>query len=124
MANIGFLSGLGYTIEEFGYNTIRIKTIPVMLGRQFNRQMFIDFVDELSSKEEVNPESLERFFHARIARMSCRSAIKAGDEITMPQIKQYIQKLDENKVYTCPHGRPIMLKWDFYELEKMFKRVV
>jgi DNA mismatch repair protein MutL len=57
--------------------------------------------------------------------MACRSAIKAGDEITEPQIKKYIQELLERDIpYTCPHGRPIMIKWSFYELEKMFKRVV
>lgn len=120
--NLDFLSGLGYKIEEFGNNTLLVRAIPVILGRQFDKLLFIDFIEELSEKNR--PETLESFFHAKIARMSCRTAIKAGDDITLPQIKKYIQGLDDAKVYTCPHGRPIMIKWSFYELEKMFKRVV
>lgn len=116
------LFGLGYLYDDFGRNSVRVMSIPVILGRQFNKELFIDFIEDLSLKEK--PDSLSKFFHARIARMSCRTAIKAGDEITLPQIKQYIQGLDENQVYTCPHGRPIMIRWSFYELEKMFKRVV
>lgn len=122
-SNKKFLNELGYSLEEFGHNTIRIITIPVVLGKQFDKSLFLDFIDELDKKPKA--ESLEKFFHDRIAKMACRTAIKAGDEITLPQIKQYIQELSERNIpYTCPHGRPIMIKFSFYELEKMFKRVV
>jgi DNA mismatch repair protein MutL len=122
MNNSENLLKLGYKVEEFGNNTIRIDTIPVILGKQFDKQNFLDFVEDLG-KEKI--DSLEKFFHSRIARMACRTAIKAGDEITLPQIKSYIQELCVMNIpYTCPHGRPIMIKLPFYELEKMFKRVV
>jgi DNA mismatch repair protein MutL len=122
-SKVDILEELGYSTDKFGQNTIRIKTIPVLLGRQFDKSIFLDFVDELGRDEKL--ESLENFFHARIARMACRTAIKAGDEITLPQIKQYVQGiLKKDFPPTCPHGRPIMIKWSFYELEKMFKRVV
>ncbi len=118
-----FLKDLGYRFEEFGHNTIIIRTIPIVLGKQFDKDLFIDFIDELEKSRK--PVSLEMFFHNKIAKMACRTAIKAGDEITLPQIKQYIKELSQKNIpYTCPHGRPIMIKWSFYELEKMFKRVV
>ncbi len=117
------LEGLGYDVEPFGQNTIKLSSIPIILGRQFNNTIFMDFLDELGADDKI--ESLELFFHKRIARMSCRTAIKAGDEITLPQVKEYIVNiLKKNFPPTCPHGRPIMIKWSFYELEKMFKRVV
>ena len=95
----------------------------VLLGRNFDKKIFMDFLDELGKLGKI--ESLATIFHNRIARMACRTAIKAGDEITLPQIKQYIRELVKKNIpYTCPHGRPIMIKWSFYELEKMFKRVV
>jgi len=122
-SNLEFLKNLGYEIEEFGQQSIIVRTIPVLLGRQFDKQTFMDYLSELEINK--NPESLEKFFHDKIARMSCRTAIKAGDEITLPQIKDYIQKLNDLSVpYTCPHGRPIMIRWSHYELEKMFKRIV
>ncbi len=118
-----FLRDLGYRYEEFGKNTLLIRTIPIVLGKQFDRNLFIDFIDELEKNKK--PVSLEMFFHNKIAKMACRTAIKAGDEITLPQIKQYIKELSQKNIpYTCPHGRPIMIKWSFYELEKMFKRIV
>lgn len=123
ISNQDILNGLGYKIEEFGHNAIIIRTIPIVLGRQFDKSMFMDFLENLSKNKK--PKTLEDFFHTRIARMACRTAIKAGDEITLPQIKKYVQELMNMDVpYTCPHGRPIMIKWSFYELEKMFKRVV
>jgi DNA mismatch repair protein MutL len=117
------LTGLGYSAEAFGHSTVRVSSIPVILGRQFNKEIFIDFLNELGKGEKI--ESLEGFFHAKFARMACRKAIKAGDEITLPQIKRYVQDiLTRDFPPTCPHGRPIMIKWSFYELEKMFKRVI
>jgi len=117
-----FLANFGYQVEEFGVNTLIIRTIPIVLGKQFNKDIFIDYLDELN---KGMPESLEQFFHDRIARMACRTAIKAGDDITLPQIKEYIKEIFTNEFpSTCPHGRPIVIKWTFYELEKMFKRVV
>jgi DNA mismatch repair protein MutL len=118
LANKEHLEELGYKTEEFGKNTVLVSTIPVVLGRQFNKDMFLDFVNEIEK-----PESLEKFFHEKIARMACRTAIKAGDEITLPQIKKYVLDL-KGIPSTCPHGRPIMIKFSFYELEKMFKRKV
>ncbi|MFH2021410.1 MAG: DNA mismatch repair endonuclease MutL [archaeon] len=121
--NRDILAKLGYQTESFGHNTIRVRTIPMVLGRQFDVIVYCDLLDDLLHRKKL--QSLEDFFHARIARMACRAAIKAGDEITLPQIKEYVRELCTKDVpYTCPHGRPIMIKWSFYELEKMFKRVV
>ena len=84
-----------------------------------HEKMFIDFL-EIKGKPK-----LHEFFHNKISKLACRTAIKAGDEISLPQIKQYIVELvDKDIPYTCPHGRPIMIKFSMYEIEKMFKRVV
>ena len=122
-ANKELFENFGYNIVEFGHNTVMVISIPVLLGRQFDKTMFLDFIDDI--EKHGKPKSLETFFHERIARMSCRTAIKAGDEITLPQIKDYVRSILTNDFpATCPHGRPITIKWSFYELEKMFKRIV
>jgi DNA mismatch repair protein MutL len=119
--NSEHLASLGYSIEDYGKDTVRINSIPVVLGRQFNKDLFIDFVEEMSGRKIA---SLEDFFHKKIARMACRTAIKAGDDLTLPQIKDYVVRLlSKNIPYTCPHGRPILLRWSTYDLEKMFKRI-
>jgi DNA mismatch repair protein MutL len=58
-----------------------------------------------------------------ITMMSCRSSIKAGDVVTVPEIQKLIDELANCKLpYTCPHGRSIMIKVTVDELEKKFKR--
>jgi DNA mismatch repair protein MutL len=122
LKNKELLKELGYETEEFGQNSLRICTVPIVLGRQFDKTRFIDYLYDL---EKGKPESLERFFHARVARMACRTAIKAGDDITLPEIKKYVQELMVMDIpYNCPHGRPIIVKISSYEIEKMFKRIV
>jgi DNA mismatch repair protein MutL len=121
--NVETFKELGFEIEEFGINTIMVRTIPILFGRQFDKETFLDYIDEIEKKG--TPSSLDKFFHDRIASKACRTAIKAGDEITLPEIKKYVQELMQMDVpYNCPHGRPIMIKWSYYEIEKMFKRVV
>jgi DNA mismatch repair protein MutL len=120
--NIEKLGQLGFITEEFGTNTVIVRTIPIILGRQFDKSLFFDFLLEID-KGKLN--SLHLYYHERIARMSCRNAIKAGDTIELPQIKKYVQEIfSKGFPSTCPHGRPIVIKWSFYDLEKMFKRVV
>lgn len=115
------LMKLGYNIEDFGLNTVIVRTIPILMGRKFDKTFFLDYLD-LIQKGKLDVELL---FHEKIASKACRSAIKAGDDITLPQIKIYIQELMQmNKPFNCPHGRPVMIKFSYYEIEKMFKRVV
>jgi DNA mismatch repair protein MutL len=52
-------------------------------------------------------------------------AVMAGDELTMPQMKEMVDNLKYLKQpFNCPHGRPTFLRYSYYELEKKFKRVV
>ena len=58
-----------------------------------------------------------------ITRMACRAAVMAGDLVTIPQMELILRELAGKKdPYTCPHGRPVMIKTDILELEKRFKR--
>ncbi|MEM2131353.1 MAG: DNA mismatch repair endonuclease MutL [Candidatus Woesearchaeota archaeon] len=131
LSNKEFFDKIGYKIDSFGNNSIIIRSIPIILGRQLGKEMLVDFLTEMTKIIDIKEKdikdltSFEKFFHNKIARMSCRKAIKAGDIITLPQIKKYIQEISENYLpLTCPHGRPILIKFSIYDLEKMFKRIV
>ena len=58
-----------------------------------------------------------------ITRMACRASIKAGDEVSLPEISNLLKELELTKLpYTCPHGRSIFIKVEKEELEKKFRR--
>ncbi|MBN2423011.1 DNA mismatch repair endonuclease MutL [Candidatus Woesearchaeota archaeon] len=120
-SNLEFLKEIGFELEPFGKNEFIISTLPSVLGKQVNKEMILDIISELDSAEKT--KTIDELKNERIARMACRSAVKAGEELTMHQIRDYLQSLDKKEIsYTCPHGRPILIKFTFRELEKMFKR--
>jgi DNA mismatch repair protein MutL len=107
------LKRYGFYIEEFGENTFRLAKVPVLFSRvkgsQLLRDLLVDFKDE--EKEDF------------ITMMSCRKAIKAGDDISIVEMYNLIRELDKCDLpFTCPHGRPVMVKVSLDDLERMFRR--
>jgi DNA mismatch repair protein MutL len=117
--NKAFLKKLGYDFQEFGENSIKLNSIPEIFGR-LRSVLFIDILNEII-KEKATLIDLE--IEKRIIRFSCRASVKAGDELTLPQIKELILELKNCKnPYTCPHGRPTIINLSIADLEKKFKR--
>ena len=60
-----------------------------------------------------------------VATLACKKSIKANMHIRLDEVKKLLSDLDECEMpYTCPHGRPTIVKLTNYDLEKMFKRVI
>ncbi|MFT4304591.1 MAG: DNA mismatch repair endonuclease MutL [Candidatus Woesearchaeota archaeon] len=113
------LKELGFDIEEFGTNEFIIRTSPSI----FNKQQTKDFLFDLINEAEVSKQRIDELNYNKIASKSCRSSIKAGDELTYLSMKKLILNLKKcENPYTCPHGRPTMLKFTTDDIEKMFKR--
>ncbi|MGM5485203.1 MAG: DNA mismatch repair endonuclease MutL [Nanobdellota archaeon] len=109
------ISKLGFGIEEFGINTFIIRRAPEVLSEQKTKT----FIHELLE------ENLDELTYDKIATKACRSSVKAGEEKTHSAMKDTLKRLKKcENPYTCPHGRPTMLRYTIKELEKMFKRVV
>jgi DNA mismatch repair protein MutL len=107
------LAEFGYNLEEFGENTFRLTTVPVIFNKvksgEFLKELLVDFKDQ--EKERI------------ITQMACKNAIKAGDDVTVSQMKTLLKKLDQCDLpFTCPHGRPTMIKVTIDDIEKMFRR--
>ena len=119
MTNKDFLNKIGFEFEDFGNNSLKIATIPEIFGR-LKTTIFIDILNEIvREKEEIISKEIED----RIIRFSCRASVKAGDEMTRDEIRILIKNLGKCKnPYSCPHGRPTMIKMTIAELEKKFKR--
>jgi DNA mismatch repair protein MutL len=117
------LRKIGYDIDIFGDHEIIVRASPVLLGRVIDTSLLFDIVNEIDGG--LNAKLLEALIHQRIATKACRAAIKAGDELTSPQLASLIEGLDKKNIpYNCPHGRPILIRFGRFELEKMFKRIV
>ncbi len=113
------LAELGFTLDHFGQNNFVIKTIPTVFGRTQPKELVKEIINQLEERKN----SLDGLQEDIITRMSCRSSVKAGDEMTIPHIEKLMAELAECQLpYTCPHGRVIVIKASIDELEKKFKR--
>ncbi len=110
----------GFILEEFGRDTFLVRAIPVVLGKLEDTTMIDEMVSDLVSDEA------ERSINARekIARIiACRGAIKAGTVCSPEQCLRLIQQIRYAKnPFTCPHGRPTMIRFSRADLDSMFKR--
>lgn len=116
------LRNMGFEIEEFGANSFKISTIPQILTGINIQEFFNTMLAELNSFKTLS--DIE-FIRNKIATMACKSAVKAGDNLTENEIRVIINNmLKQTTPYLCPHGRPIIIKFSEYEIAKMFKRIL
>ena len=119
--SLPLLSKLGFEIDPFGENTFAVQAIPADLELSDVKGVIEDALDDLSAAGTVAPMS----DHAEkiLARMSCRSAIKAGDKLDRPEMQELIDRYSGDvNLATCPHGRPPIWRITRRELEKWFDR--
>lgn len=123
MENKSVLDELGFKIEEFGINTIVIKTHPTWLAKNFegdNLRSIIDLV--ITSGKNFNKD---RFLDSLAKMVSCKMSVKANEHLSFEEMDQLLKDLVKcDNPYNCCHGRPSIMRFSSYELEKMFKRVI
>lgn len=112
---------LGFETEDFGGNEISIRTAPLDLYGASLKELFLEVLDELEDTGLGKFPSIE----AKIASMSCKAAVKGNSKLTTAEMNALMDQLItlENP-YFCPHGRPTMISFSQYEIEKKFKRIV
>ena len=114
------LAAVGYTIELFGEQEFVIRTVPSIFGRVQCKETILQVAHALQEKKIT---ALHEVMEEILTRRSCRASIMAGDIVTMPEMITYLKQLDACQLpFTCPHGRPVIIKMTHLELEKMFKR--
>lgn len=114
--NIDSFTKFGFEIDEFGDNEILIRAVPIMNFRDSIENIFREILRNL--KEDKSKDIRENI----IISMSCRGAVKANEKLTQEEMEIMVEKLHEIGEYTCPHGRPIIIKITMNDLEKLFKR--
>lgn len=112
---------LGFDIDVFGDNTVSIREVPLILGKPDVKDLFINLLDNL--KNLGSGETWEVKYNT-IAKRACKSAVKANDNLSMIEMKSLMEDLRYiDDPFTCPHGRPTIIKFTLNELEKKFKRI-
>ena len=112
---------LGFIYEPFGEKDIVIREVPYLLNEPLDASVFKEVLD-LMSEQKIS--DLADIKAENIIRMSCRSAIKAHDQLSDKECHELIHSLLalENP-FTCPHGRPTLVALTQSDIEKMFKRI-
>lgn len=114
---IQMFQDIGFDIEEFGDNSIKINGIPDIDYKTNSNHIFLDILDEMLTNERGGIRDIEERF---IATVACKAAVKAHMNLTNEEVDYLIQNLlILNNPYTCPHGRPTTVKYKRDELENI-----
>jgi DNA mismatch repair protein MutL len=122
LKKMGELSQLGITLEHFGGGTFVVRSVPnILVDVQW--ESFLREV--LPLLEEQGAVKGDQMVERLLALMACHGAIRAGQRLSKEEMISLVEQLDEVEVPTnCPHGRPVFKRLSFYEIEKMFRRVL
>jgi DNA mismatch repair protein MutL len=115
------LESVGVVLESFGGNSFKVMTVPTWVNAQDHAQLFIeDLLIQLMDDANMDEDKLRLY---AIATHSCKTSIKANQSLTILALQSLVDQLFLcTYPYSCPHGRPTMIQWSKYQLEKMFNR--
>ena len=121
--SMGVLNKMGFMLEEFGINTFIVKSHPTWLRDGYEEESIRKIIDlVITNKDKFD----EVKFNEHVAiTLACKMSIKANMAISMTAAEELLNELVNcDNPYNCPHGRPTIIKFSIYEIEKMFKRVM
>ena len=121
--NNNILEDMGIELEEFGVSSFRVLSHPTWFTEGKEEEIMKGIIELIISREK--DFSLEKFRDSLAKMVSCKMSIKANTYIDKPSMESLINDLRKCKnPYNCPHGRPAIIHFSKYELEKMFKRSI
>lgn len=120
--NLSELEKVGVFLEEFGLNSFIVRSHPQWFPKGEEKQIIEDMIEQVLLMKKVDIKKLRE--EAAIM-MSCKASIKANRHLRNDEIQALLDDLRKaSDPFTCPHGRPIIVHYSIYEMEKMFKRVM
>ena len=118
--NMEMFRKAGFTLEEFGENTIKLTGVPDMCLDLDTKELFLETLDEINTVARTAKQEKEEKFIATVAR---KAAVKAHMALTKEEVdKLMAQLLVLPNPFTCPHGRPTAIKMSKTDIEKKFSR--
>ena len=118
----GKLEEVGIYLEEFGPTTFIVRDHPVWFPKGFEEEIVKELIEQVLTHRKTDVKKLRE--DAAIM-MSCKRSIKANHYLTKEDMTKLMEDLKQAEhPFTCPHGRPVIVHFSTYEIEKMFKRVM
>ncbi len=118
--NKSIFSNLGFDIEEFGNNSVVIRSVPLIFGVPNIRELFYDLLDNINNIKSNYDTKLEK-----IMKIACTKAVKSGDHMSEIEMFSLFELLKNcNNPHSCPHGRPTVLEMSKTDMEKAFLRIM
>lgn len=116
-----FLNRSGFQVEEFGGRSLKVSAIPSYMDLSEAERFLDDYMDSVSDSTDFKDQkTLDR-----IILRSCKAAVKANDRLGLEEVRALLQALSKcSNPFSCPHGRPAIIRMGKREMEKMFKRIV
>ena len=121
--NLDILASLNIKIEPFGSNSFRVVSHPTWFPKGHEEEIIRRILEEIKDKKK--DFNLAKFNDSLAKLISCKMSVKANTRITKEAQEEIINELRKcNNPFNCPHGRPTIIHFTIYELEKMFKRSI
>lgn len=121
LENEAVFQAAGFAIEAFGERTLNVREVPLFLSGSNAESYFKSILDNLKNLGKGTSQEIR---YLRIATAACKASVKANDELTLPEMQHLLEDLRYLKEpFTCPHGRPTMIRFTRTEIEKMFRRI-
>ena len=118
--NMKMFEQAGFTLEEFGENTIKLTGVPTVCLELDTKELFLETLDEINTVARTAKQEKEEKF---IATVACKAAVKANMALTTQEVESLMDKLLQlPNPFTCPHGRPTAIKMTKYDIERKFSR--
>jgi DNA mismatch repair protein MutL len=121
LENLWALTEMGFILEQFGSQTYLLRGVPVLTG-SFSADMLLrQFIEDVLQNN--SKPTFDKLLQEWIYLLACKESIKAKESLTLPEMERIIAKLKQTQnPYTCPHGRPTMIKMTRSEIERRFYR--
>lgn len=118
--NMDMFEKAGFSLEEFGENTIKLTGVPTVCIDIDNKELFLETLDEINTVARTAKQEKEEKF---IATVACKAAVKGNMALDEAEVESLMEKLLElPNPFTCPHGRPTAIKMSKYDIERKFAR--
>ena len=118
--NFKLFEKAGFMVEEFGENTIKVSGVPEICIDLDTKELFMETLDEINTVARTAKQEKEEKF---IATVACKAAVKANMALTEEEVKSLMDELLKlPNPFSCPHGRPTVIKMSKYDIERKFAR--
>lgn len=120
--NKDLFENAGFKIESFGMSSIKITEVPYFLNKLDPKNLLLSIIDNLKALGSGKTVEVK---YNKIATLACKAAVKANDILSIAEMEKLLEDMRYmDDPFHCPHGRPTIIKFSRYELDKKFKRIL